>query len=482
MVLQGKHWIVRAIDLFDKTDYHDSFVADRALYMHRDNVPETYGRIFFCEDPLTDEAKILIVEAPDYVHPKFSVRKNEVVIKADGYPVIELSCKRGECEKTLRRWYREKSNRKTLITMSNTWGGMNSRDRVYQSFVRKEADTAAELGVDVVQVDDGWESIFPTGAIRDEKNRRYFFDPMWELSEVRFPDGMKNLRDYGKDRGVELGLWFAPDSSEGFLRLDRDIAVLKKAYDEWGFRHFKLDMLSIQDRESYDRFLTMLEAIRSFGPDAEVQLDVTNEVRLGFLCGIEHGTLFIENRYTKTTTYYPHRTLRNLWILSRYLPTCRFQFELVDPDLAPEAYGDDPFAPVHYDLDWLFASVAVSNPLFWMEMQFLTEERRKQLSRILPVWKNHREALAEADVTPLGDLPDGRSRTGFCAVNGDDVYLVLLREVTDGDTAVFTLPEGISDPEILAQNGDIALSVQDKTLTAIFSAPRTYAFIKAKRS
>ncbi len=478
--LKGKHWIVRGINLFDKTDYHDCFVADRAMYMHRDNLPSVPGRIFFCEDPQTGDAKVLIVEAPDYVQPSLSIRKNVVHIKSEGYPVTVLECRRGECEAVCRKWYREKSNRKTLITMSNTWGDMNSRDRVYQAFVRKEVDTAAELGLDVVQVDDGWQTLFPTGAIRDEKGRRYFYDPMWELSEVRFPDGMKNLRDYGAERGVSLGLWFAPDSSNGFERLDRDISVLKKAYDEWGFCYFKLDMLSIQDKESYDRFLSMLEAIRALGPDAEVQLDVTNEVRLGFLTGIEYGTLFVENRYTKTTTYYPHRTLRNLWYLSRYLPTCRFQFEIVNPDLAPEAYGDDDFAPVHCDLDYLFASVMVSNPLFWMEVQFLTEERRAQLNRIFPLWRSLREELAAADVTPIGEIPDARSMTGFCGVKGEDVYLVLLREVTHRETFCYDLPVSVTDLEVLATNADGTVTADGTRVTASFSKERGYSFVKGK--
>ncbi len=481
MELKGKHWIVRAINLFDKTDYHDSFVADRAAYLHRDNLPEVPGRIFFCEDPLTGDAKVLIVEAPDYVQPSLTVRKNQVVIKgAPGYPVTVLDCRRGECEAVCRKWYREKSNRNTLITMSNTWGDMNSRDRVYEAFVRREIDTASELGLDVVQVDDGWQTLFPTGALRDEKGRRFFFDPMWELSEVRFPAGMKNLRDYAAERGVEMGLWFAPDSSNGFERLDRDLSVLKKAYDEWGFHYFKLDMLSIQDRESFDRFLFMLDSIRAFGADAEVQLDVTNEVRLGFLTGIEHGTLFIENRYTKTTTYYPHRTLRNLWTLSRYLPVCRFQFEIVNPDLAPEAYGDDPFAPVLCDMDYLFASVMVSNPLFWMEVQFLTPERRAQLNRLFPLWRSLRGDLAKADVTPLGEVPCGRGMTGFCARLEDKAYLVLLREVTDRDEYTFSLPVPVSDPKILASNTEGAVTARGSAVTATFGKERGYLFVECK--
>lgn len=480
MKLQGRHWILRAVELWDKTDIHDTFVRERTFHLFHGTIPKTPGRIFFLEDPESGDAKVLIAEAPDYVSPSLTVKKeNQVVVDAGGYPVTVLECRRGECEEVCRRWYREKSGRKTLITMSNTWGDMNSRDRVRQDFVRREIDTASELGLDVVQVDDGWQTLFPTGAIRDEKNRRFFFDPMWELSEVRFPEGMRSLNEYGKARNVALGLWFAPDSSNGFERKERDLRVLRKAYEEWGFRYFKLDMLSIQDRESFDEFTDMLNTIRSFGEDAEVQLDVTNEVRLGFLTGVEHGTVFVENRYVKKPDYFPHRALRNLWYLSRYLPACRFQMELVNPDLAAEAYGGDPFAPVYCDMDYLFATTMVSNPLFWMETQFLTQERRDQLMRVLPVWKEHRQILAGADVTPIGEAPCGRAVTGFCARAGEETYLVLIRESTDRERFTYQLPAEIGEPAVLASNGEASLSVNGPFLTVEFSKERQYLFLKA---
>lgn len=480
MKLSGKHWIVRAIDLFDKTDYHDCYVQDKKLYLHRDNLPETTGRIFFLEDPETDRAYVITVQAPDYVIPTLTVKNLEVILQDGGYPVTVNECKRGECEKVCRALYRNIHKRKTLITMSNTWGDMNSRDHVYADFVKTEIDTAAELGVDIVQIDDGWQMIFPSGAPKDEQGRKCFYDPMWELNYERFPEGMAAITAYAKEKGVMPGLWFAPDSGHGFIRRERDLKVLKKAYEEWNMRFFKLDMLSVLNREECDIFLDMIQTIESFGPGVEVELDVTNGIRLGYLCGAEHGILFIENRYTKTTTYYPHRALRNLWNLSRYLPCCRFQFEIVNPDLAPEAYGEDRYAPVYYDLDWLFASVAFSNPLFWMEMQFLTPERRAQLARIVPIWKEHREAIAAADVTPIGQEPDGQSLTGFCAVNGEDVYLILLREVAPEDTLTYTLPVSLDSVEILATNGAPALTIEGNRITATFQKERTYAFLHGK--
>jgi len=479
MKLQGEHWTVRAMDLYDVTDYHDCFVRELRMNLFHRNLPEVPGRIFFFEDPETDSAWVVTVQAPDFVKPTMKVTEGEILIECQGYPVTYTACRAGECEKTCRALYRKLHGRKDLITMSNTWGDMNSRDNVYDAFVRGEVDTAAQLGVDIVQVDDGWQ-IAPEGSIsQDENRRRSHTDDYWTLNTERFPAGMEGICDYARANGVQLGLWFAPDTSESFAKMERDLQILKTAYDKWGMRFFKLDFLMLLNHGECESFLSMLDRIKAFGPDADVELDVTNGVRLGYLCGAQHGILFVENRYVKRD-YYPHRTLRNLWGLSRILPACRFQFELCNPDLAPDAHPGDPFAVEHYDMDYLFASVMVSNPLFWMEMQRLSEERKAQLQRVMPVWKQYRRELAAADVIPIGEEPSGRAMTGFCAVNGDDAYLVLLREGTARDTFTYALPVEVENLQILASNTDAALTAQKGGVTARLDAQRTYVFAKAK--
>jgi hypothetical protein len=172
--------------------------------------------------------------------------------------------------------------------------------------------------------------------------------------------------------------------------------------------------------------------------------------------------------------------LRNLWTISKYQPSNRFQFELINPDLNKESYREgDPFAPANYDMDYLFASVMLSNPLFWMEMQFLSDERRAQLIPLMNVWKAHRHALAKADVMPIGEIPSGRSNTGFyVSRDGKPEYLLLFREATDRDTATFTLPVESANAEVLYSNTDVSVKIEGGVATAEFSKPRAYAFIK----
>ena len=317
-------------------------------------------------------------------------------------------------------------------------------------------------------------------TLRDEQNRRIFKGDFWDINTGRFPKGLKFMAEYGAKKGLKTGMWFAPDSHDDFALLNRDLAVLKKAYDELGIRFFKLDMYWIMSNVERDRFLELLQGIYSFGNDVSVQLDATRNLRINYLCGHKYGTVFVENRYTKIANSYPHRVLRNLWMISKYIPSSKFQFELVNPDLNKECYNEnDPFVPSLYDMDYLFATVMLSNPLFWMEMQFLSDERRQQLKVIMDVWKNHRNILANADVMPIGDKPNGRSFTGFyISVDEKPEYLLLFREVTDDSCAVLKCPINSANAEVLISNADVNIKIDNGFIYAEFSKSRSYAFIK----
>jgi len=136
-------------------------------------------------------------------------------------------------------------------------------------------------------------------------------------------------------------------------------------------------------------------------------------------------------------------------------------------------------------MDYLFAITMFSNPLFWMEMQFLSEKRKNELTRIMPIWKQYRESLAYADVTPIGEKPSGRSFTGFCAVsndgNGQDVFLLLFRESTYQKEGIFQLPLTVECVDMLGENGKANWNIMGRSIIVTFSNEKNYVFLKAKR-
>lgn len=484
LTLKGDHWIVRTVKLNAFTDENDTLTSESETHMFMGKLfGGAKGEIFLLEDPLSGDAIVIISETPDYKSATLTI-KNYVLSVDNGTDGLALGfCKVGECEALCRAYYRHARAPKPLVTMSNTWGDRNGYDRVCRDFVLREIDAAKDIGVDIVQIDDGWQT-GSTGDTtrRDAQGRREFKGDFWDLRMDRFPNGMREVTDYATKDGIKVGLWFAPDSHNDFDQLERDKAVLRRAYEEWGLRFFKLDMFWVMTDTERDRFLELLREIYSFGDDVAVQLDVTRNLRMNYLCGRQYGTVFVENRYHGSANSFPHRILRNMWMIGKYLPTQKFQFELINPDLFTECYAEgDPFVPTLYDMDYLFATVMLSNPLFWMEMQFLSTERRAELKEIMSVWKSCREELAAADVLPVGQKPSGRSFTGFTAsVDGKAKYILLFREVTDKDSAVIEAPVSAGEVEILATNADVEVKLLDGAVQVRLSKPRAYVFARIR--
>lgn len=495
LTVEGEHWILRSVKLNAFTDNRDTVVEEREQSFFRGGLfAPVEGDIFFLEDPETERAIMIISENPDWrgavlkAPLRGSSQENTstgIRFENGGYPIVLGFCERGGCDALCRDYLRHANSAGTLLAMSNTWGDRNGRSRICEEFIRREIEAAGEIGIDVMQIDDGWQAgntIYPIQ--KDERGNQVFYDGYWDLNTERFPRGLSPLAQQAEALGIKLGLWFAPSSHDCFAKIERDKEALRRAYEEDGARFFKLDMYQAASRESTDKMLELLEAIYSFGDDVSVQMDITRYERLNYLCGREYGTVFAENRYTRGPhAYYPHRVLRNLWNISRYVPSNRFQFEMLNPDLYRDAYSDsDPFAPDLYSMDYLFSTVMLTNPLFWMELQFLGEKRRAELAPLFSVWKEHREALAACDVAPIGERPGGRSHTGFMITReGEPRYMLLFREVTPKDSAVYELPEAGLAPRLLMSNTETEVEAEGDRLRVKFSSPRGYAFIKLEK-
>ena len=200
---------------------------------------------------------------------------------------------------------------------------------------------------------------------------------------------------------------------------------------------------------------------------------------MGYLAAREYGTLFVENRYTDFGNYYPHRTLRNLWMLARYVPAQRMLFELLNPARNTERYRADPLAPGRYTADYLFASVMAAQPLLWMEFSGLGRQDAARLQQIIGVYRLHREAMWACDVRPVGQEPDGRSFTGFAFTSpcGQKGYLLLFRENVPESAFTFTRMPQKARLRLLCANGPVGQGYTPAgDLCLRFAAPRTYAF------
>ncbi len=375
-----------------------------------------------------------------------------------------------------------------LYTISNTWGDGNQDSRICEEFILKEIDAAAILGVDVVQIDDGWQTgkTMNTAFANNKNTWGDFYNDdnnFWAVDKEKFPSGLKVVSDYAKQKGVKLGIWFAMDQPNHYANWERDADILIKLHKEFNAEYFKIDSLAILDPLCENNIYNFVKKVKKeSNGKIKLNMDITNNRRFGYYIHPEASTLFVENRYLKSTTYYPHTTLRALWNLSKIFPTNRFQFEVTNNELFEEKYKGNILRPALYPIDYLFASVMVANPLMWMELSGLSAESIQKLQKIISVYKNIREDFANAFITPMGGKPNGFKETGFMvkAQNGNAYAICLFEPLSIGEIA-WEMPEGFTGFEILASSDDGVLATVENGMLKVATLARpAYAVIKLK--
>ena len=151
-------------------------------------------------------------------------------------------------------------------------------------------------------------------------------------------------------------------------------------------------------------------------------------------------------------------------------------------DRNKEAYGDDILAPANYDISYEFAAVMVANPVVWMEVSHLSPDDRRELAECTAVYRKIRKDFFRADISPIGDMPDGVSFSGFQISCGPYGYLLLFREASASPSYDFHIP-GLSNPVFshILSNADKGLSCfsyADGILHAKMEKPRSFVLLK----
>jgi alpha-galactosidase len=372
--------------------------------------------------------------------------------------------------------------------LSNTWGDRNRDSRICEAFMLAEIEAGARLGVDVVQIDDGWQLGVTSGSVvAQEQNgvwegfRRANPD-FWKPHPQRFPNGLEPLLRAAARHGMKIGLWFASDSENDLANWELDAATILNLHRKHGIEHFKIDSVRADTHRgmaNLQRFFRRLQ--EESNGRIVLDLDVTAGVRPGFLGAIAPGPLFVENRYTDWHRYWPHQTLRTLWKLSRWIDPRRLRMEWLNQSRHQALYPDDPLAPACYTPDALFATVMFSNPLGWFETSNLPENYFTQAAPLVHKWRAARERLFAGTVVPLGETPDGFAWTGFASVaeNGRSCDLLVFRELNAAALHHFPIPgfaAGGCRVDIIAGNGQVQPATDGLTV----EIPTTLGYLWAR--
>lgn len=508
--LSRRHLLARAVEFVDQTDHHSNLVFPREYLLHPGERCLPLNANLVCvEDPASDAGEgflwLLLAPLPHvrrswspYFDFIFAFQRGELAATAcpAGYALARVAYAGGATGATLalhalQRAFYEATPAPPGRLLSNTWGDRAGAAHLSEAFVREEIAAAARLGVEIVQIDDGWQkgATVNTVASGGVWNGFWAADPeFWTPHPTRFPRGLAPVSAAARAAGVHLGLWYAPDSTHDLANWERDAAQLLQLWREHGIAHFKLDAVKLHSRLAETRFHALCDRVLA-GSAGEIffDFDATAERRPTFWGRPGGGALFLENRFTEERGYHPHQTLRSLWMLAHYVRPERIRVEFLNPCRNKADYAGDALRPSSYPPEYLFAVTMAASPLAWFELCRVPAAVTERWRPLVALWKTHRAEFHAGAVLPIGAPPTGHAWTGFVSMrrraDGAFVpgYALIFRELTSTDSTSFPLPLPVPAGEcfplrVLAGEGSATL--QHGRLGVQLPAPQRFLFVQ----
>ncbi len=504
--LSGRHWQLRAIEFFDITDRFNNLVREVNVFSYR---PMSYrGNILIAHDQTTDAGVFFLKESP-VSNVQLAYPGGDFFTDFGSFKVIGAGIEPSDLDEkewirgygfvtgvysggsqnslpALRNYQKNvrilKPERDEMILM-NTWGDRGQDTRINEAFALKELEAGKQLGITHFQLDDGWQtgrtsnSAYKNGSLDTIWNNPKF----WHPDPVKFPRGLKSVVEHGKKCGIEVCLWFNPSKDNENAGWEKDADVLTGFYRKDGIRTFKIDGVNLPSKTAEMNFRKFLDKVSlNTGHNVVFNLDVTAHRRGGYHYFNEYGNLFLENRYTDWVNYYPYTTLRNLWMLSGYVPAEKIQIEFLNKWRNTDKYGNDPFAPANYSFEYLFAITMAGQPLAWFEGTGLPSEAFDALAPVLKKYREIQHDLHSGDIFPIGNEPSGKSWTGFQSVQKTHGYFLVFREANKESSARFNtwLQPGtrVQCVPVLGQGSAFtAVAGAEGEITFHLSTPNSYA-------
>ena len=507
LMLEGKHWQLEAVEFFDVTDRFNTLVRPVHALSYRDCLYR--GNLLFAENTEKEAGFFMLKEAPtsnvqlyypggDYLVSEGTFRMvglgvDSADIKTGGwtkaYSYVTGTYRSGEKQKRMALRNYQMRIRPFLedrdeMVMLNTWGDRGQDTRVNEAFCLKELELAARLGVTHFQIDDGWQAGRSANSAYGGSFKNIWDNPdYWTPDPGRFPNGLAPIVKRGKELGIEVCLWFNPSIQHDYADWQKDADALIALYEKYGIRTFKIDGTFFDNKLAESRLRSLYDRVmEATGWKAVLNLDATAGRRGGYFFFNEYGNIFLENRYTDWGNYYPYWSLRNLWMLSRYVAPQSLQIEFLNKWRNKEKYAGDKFAPSTYSFDYLFAITMAAQPLAWFEASNLPDEAFPT-GEVVKKYKTVQHDFHTGYVFPVGDEPSGKSWCGFQSVKDKKGYFLLFRESSKeeafdmdtffepGEQVEFTplLGTGKAFRSIAGKDGRIRFSLSEPNSYVLYS-------------
>jgi hypothetical protein len=321
--------------------------------------------------------------------------------------------------------------KRDMYIIANTWGSASkkkdSKLAAREENVFREIESQADLGIDVQQIDDGWQggntasnNWRPVDSL--SLNAAGKCDSLMVETIAMYPSGWENVKNQALHNNVRLGLWVHGD------KVTYNDLVWN--YEQGGFIAIKYDFFNMKTKTEADiHLIKVRDFICHTKHHVRVNWDVTGRWRIGYYLGRDLGAVYLENRKPvgrTATIYRPYLVLRDSWHLAHYVNLNKFQVTVTNIDLVDKQLSD-----AHkYSNRYSFAISMMAVPVFFQETQLYSKEAREELKPLITLYKQHREKIFDSFIFPIGDQPDNASWTGFQAYNPNSKggYLTIFRE------------------------------------------------------
>lgn len=502
------HWRATVVAFRDVTDLHNTLVHERAVLPYRFEA-QLPGNLLFLDELLYDRGLFVLKEAPGvgaqlhYPGYDFAVRTSEARLVGPGVAGKDLDGEgwtrvygfvtgitgdgalgRLQALRTYQAQIRLHQPGRDEMVMMNTWGDRSQDTRLGEAFAMAELEAGARLGISHLQLDDGWQwgrssnSAFEGGSLEAIWSNPDY----WQPHPERFPRGLAPVVARGRDLGIEVCLWFNPSKDDGYAHWREDAETLIGLYRDYGIRTFKIDGVQVPDKRAETNLRRMFDTVRAAAEDEVVfNLDVTAGQRYGYHYFNQYGNIFLENRYTDWSNYYPHWTLRNLWMLSRYVPPQNLQIEFLNVWRNADQYpSGDPLAPSQVPFDYAFAITMMAQPLAWFEATGLPEAAF-EIAGLVRAYRELQEEIHTGQILPIGEEPSGTGWTGFQSIGagGRSGYLLIFREYNERASSSLWL-WGVADRRLrcrsLLGHGEDVEGIVDAGGRFVFALNRPFTY------
>lgn len=457
--LNSNHWNFKIVEFTEATDHNNTLVQEDT-YVAYTMPAKVQGNLMLAYNKSSNTGLFILKESPSsdnqqyYPGFDFSFSQKEIRLFGTGIHTVDLSEQewlRGygyvigigddteymllHALKSYQKKIRALLPYRDEMILMNTWGDRSRDSRMNEQFILNELKTAAKLGITHLQLDDGWQQgLSKNSASKEGKIWNDWSIEDWQAHNERFPNGLTPVLQEAAKKNIEICLWFNPSKAEAYANWKRDADILIDYYKKHGIKTFKIDGVDFPDKEAEINLRKLFDRVYE-GTDGNVtfNLDATAGRRAGYHYFTEYGNIFLENRYTDWGNYYPHYTLRNLWMLSKYVPAEKLQIEFLNKWRNTDRYPEkDELAPRNIPFEYAVAISFIAQPLAWLESSNLPDEAFT-VAETLKKYAEVQHDIHSGLIFPVGEEPDGFSWTGFQSVHKGYGYLMIFRENNNQD-------------------------------------------------